>query len=1371
MKIFLRFSFTNTRILLLILFSFVWINQSFAQPGKDGDLVVSAANTVLNTYGAVSADIAVGDEIIQVYDLASDIGTLSAGDLIMIYQAQGASINTSNTINYGEITSYNSAGLYEFVYVTGVSGNNITISCGVSQAYSVAGRVQVIKVPQYNNLTIDSGASVTALEWQDYAGGRRGGLVVIDATTVTVNGLVDVSGLGFRGGIRENSTLSSGSSIQDGYVSTSSADSAEKGESIAGFNVEYDLLGGRYGRGAPANGGGGGNSHNAGGGGGANGNNGVVWLDGAGNMCATCTGSSAWSLDPNYIANGNSLTVSSGGGRGGYSFSGSNQDALSVGPSNTSWSGNRRENVGGLGGRPLVANEVNRIFFGGGGGAGDGNNNANQSATNGAGIILIRANQINGTGNFSANGLDGSNTIGGHNDAPSGAGAGGSIVLKSASIANTLVLDANGGAGGNQLITNTEAEGPGGGGSGGFIAISSGSPTININGGDSGVTSSSALTEFPVNGGTDGGTGLVISTATTPSIACIDAVNDDFSLSSIDNTVGGITSSVYNNDSLYGVSFLDSDVVPSILDDDGIAGLVINSDGTLTIPAGTAAGTYVVEYQICEVSDPSNCDTAFVTLVVNDGSIDAVFNDYTSSPISDSAGGSTPSVFDNDTLNGVSFADGDVVPNINDDDGLTGAVINSDGTITVPPNTPSGTYNIEYEICEVGNLSNCDVAIATIVVFDSLISNDDDFSATTISDFSGGTTSTVYINDTLNGVTVTASDVTPSIVNDGGLTGVSINADGTIDVPAGLASGTYTVTYEICETANTTNCTTSDVTIVIEDAINADDDDFSSALVIGGDTTADSVFDNDTLNSSTVATGDVDVSIINEGGLTGVTINTDGTLNIPASASAGVYTITYEICETSTSNCDTAEVIVLVGADSDGDGVVDSTDLDDDNDGISDVDEDASCIGSIQYEFYDSTPSGNTVDNIPTDVSLALSIGTVSSFDVDALQNSVDPGDTNTFSVRFRGNINITTAGLYTFYTSSDDGSKLFIDGIEIVDNDGGHGVITENGSITLTIGLHEIVILYFENTGGESLTAEYEGPSVTRQFIPFTSLSCILDTDGDGIPNQLDLDSDNDGCSDANEAYNDANADGGDGSQFGTGNPASVDASNGLVTETGVDYSLGTNTQVTDGDFTLSVCYVDPCDPVASGNLDTDGDNITDVCDLDDDNDGILDVFECPSSDSGIDGSISDLAYDVTTNDANSSTESHYLNSITVSGFEYTDFILPSGYSNNISNVTANDMVYITENNIGEESNLFTDSDDLFDVTALSAFQDRNLNHFQYLNNKDFTADSYDLIYSYDIVTTAGMFIAITERGGNNRVGVEALDNLGNSLGSIFVN
>ncbi|MEO9052127.1 MAG: alkaline phosphatase family protein [Ginsengibacter sp.] len=89
------------------------------------------------------------------------------------------------------------------------------------------------------------------------------------------------------------------------------------------------------------------------------------------------------------------------------------------------------------------------------------------------------------------------------------------------------------------------------------------------------------------------------------------------------------------------------------------------------------------------------------------------------------------------------------------------------------------------------------------------------------------------------------------------------------------------------------------------------------------------------------------------------------------------------------------------------------------------------------------------------------------------------------FGVVFKGYVVINQPGKYTFYTSSDDGSRLFIDDKEVVDNDGSHGVITKSGDIDLTSGKHSILINYFNSEGGFWLDAFYKGPGLSRQIIP----------------------------------------------------------------------------------------------------------------------------------------------------------------------------------------------------------------------------------------------------------------------------------------------
>ncbi len=520
---------------------------SYAQPGKDGSYTVTSANQIINKYAMLSANIAAGDNTLSL--VAGPSFSLCSGDLVMVYQAQGASINTTlNTNQYGNINAYNSAGLYEFKYVQAISGNVITFQTVFTNSYSVLGRTQIIKVPQYSNLVINAGASITAKKWKDTTIStivrRFGGIVAIHASNITNNGTITASGMGFRGGAY---TDAAGTGITS-YISMSASDGGEKGEGIFGYQTEYSANGGRYCRGAPANGGGGGDAHNAGGGGGANGFNGNVW-SGEGVMVVDPNNPiTAWALDPAYISNGNNLTNSSGGGRGGYSWGSFNANATINGPGNPIWNspitgGDSRRQVGGLGGRPLTnINSESRIYFGGGGGAANANNTASFGGADGGGIIyLVATNSIGGTGTIESNGNTSGNTFYCNCDGASGGGAGGSIVIKTTSIPNSQSVSVIGGKGGDQLAILTlvsgnyastidENDGPGGGGGGGFVAISAGAITPNINAGVNGQSLSQAVTEFPFNGATRGALGQIgavtntfiayLVAYTTPSILC-----------------------------------------------------------------------------------------------------------------------------------------------------------------------------------------------------------------------------------------------------------------------------------------------------------------------------------------------------------------------------------------------------------------------------------------------------------------------------------------------------------------------------------------------------------------------------------------------------------------------------------------------------------------------------------------------------------------------------------------------------------------------------------------------------------------------------------------------------------------------------------
>ncbi|MGC4040094.1 MAG: gliding motility-associated C-terminal domain-containing protein [Flavobacterium sp.] len=384
----------------------------------------------------------------------------------------------------------------------------------------------------------------------------------------------------------------------------------------------------------------------------------------------------------------------------------------------------------------------------------------------------------------------------------------------------------------------------------------------------------------------------------TVCVTTIDAVNDG--PTNINGIPGGSTPSVLANDTVNGSTpattsnvTLTPVTVPN--------GLTLNPDGTVTVAPNTPAGTYPVVYQICQIANPTVCDQATATIVVN--TIDAVNDGPTN--INGIPGGSTPSVLANDTVNGSTPATTSnvtltpvTVPN-----GLT---LNPDGTITVAPNTPAGTYPVVYQICQIANPAVCDQATATVVVNTIDAVND---GPTNINGIPGGSTPSVLANDTVNGSTpATTSNVTltPVTVPNG----LTLNPDGTVTVAPNTPAGTYPVVYQICQIANPAVCDQATATVVVN-TIDAVNDGPTNINGIPGGSTP-SVLANDTVNGSTPATTS-NVTLTPVTVPNGLTLNPDGTVTVAPNTPAGTYPVVYQICQIANpAVCDQATATVVV---------------------------------------------------------------------------------------------------------------------------------------------------------------------------------------------------------------------------------------------------------------------------------------------------------------------------------------------------------------------------------------------------------------------------------------------------------------------------
>ncbi len=137
------------------------------------------------------------------------------------------------------------------------------------------------------------------------------------------------------------------------------------------------------------------------------------------------------------------------------------------------------------------------------------------------------------------------------------------------------------------------------------------------------------------------------------------------------------------------------------------------------------------------------------------------------------------------------------------------------------------------------------------------------------------------------------------------------------------------------------------------------------------------------------------------------------------------------------------------------------------------------CSGVASAQFNYSVYDGQW-DALPDFTALTpIATGTSNTIGVSVT------GQTETFGLVFTRQLTVATSATFEFSTTSDDGSRLYIDNNLVVDNDGLHAAATVTGSIALAAGSYDLRVEFFEKFGGQTLDVAYRAGGAAFSPIP----------------------------------------------------------------------------------------------------------------------------------------------------------------------------------------------------------------------------------------------------------------------------------------------
>ena len=326
----------------------------------------------------------------------------------------------------------------------------------------------------------------------------------------------------------------------------------------------------------------------------------------------------------------------------------------------------------------------------------------------------------------------------------------------------------------------------------------------------------------------------------------LQAIDDEYTLGFTMRTSVTTGGSVLDNDKLADKTKLSTDDVtvdrtlrkaPLVVDNDLV---IMNEDGYITVKPGLPEGTYTYYYTI---RTKDNSQSAEAKVVIHISKYVAADDTITVERPS-KEGEETPSensVLDNDRFNGEKPEPGAVdITLISVSESADGKIEldTTTGKIKVKPGAPIGEHTLKYRVCPKGSTTGCQEGEAKVTVQPNLTLKELTLDKPINSAVSETHTDSVLNGSTLDGQPISPSDVTMEIVN-GGIDGVTINADGQITIPKGAPSGTYTIEYKVKSNAygvekigRVTVTITNDADLEFYNAISTDEGSQNNGFII-----------------------------------------------------------------------------------------------------------------------------------------------------------------------------------------------------------------------------------------------------------------------------------------------------------------------------------------------------------------------------------------------------------------------------------------------------------------------------------------------------------------------------------------------------------